>query len=283
MNERVTLLERFRERLTDLRVEKNLSQAEFARQAGIDRSTMSQLLSSRNRRLPRVETLVAMSQATGASVDWLLGLSSEGQSTADIVPEELAVRRGALSDLDELIVGWFKTSRGMKVRYLPASLPDLLKNESTIRFETSRFATVYTEQKIATSRAPLDMPRTPGTDVECCNSIQAIRSFARGEDVWAGLSAEDRRRQLDTMTELCEELYPTFRWFLYDARQRFSSATTIFGMDRVLLYLGQMYIVLNQYDQIVAFIEQFDDLVKAAEVQPPDVPDLLRSLRAEVV
>jgi len=283
MNERVTLLERFRERLTDLRVEKNLSQAEFARQAGIDRSTMSQLLSSRNRRLPRVETLVAMSQATGASVDWLLGLSSEGQSTADIVPEELAVRRGALSDLDELIVGWFKTSRGMKVRYLPASLPDLLKNESTIRFETSRFATVYTEQKIATSRAPLDMARTPGTDVECCNSIQAIRSFARGEDVWAGLAAEDRRRQLDTMTELCEELYPTFRWFLYDARQRFSSATTIFGMDRVLLYLGQMYIVLNQYDQIVAFIEQFDDLVKAAEVQPPDVPDLLRSLRAEVV
>lgn len=282
MNERATLLEGFRERLTELRSEKKLSQAEFARQAGIDRSTMSQLLSDQNRRLPRVETLVALSQATGASVDWLLGLSADGQSTTDIVQEELAVHRGALSDLDELIVGWYKAARGMKVRYIPASLPDLLKIESTIEFETSRFATVYTEQKIATARAPLDMARTPGTDVECCNSVQAIRSFARGEDVWVGLSAGDRRRQLDTMIERCDELYPTFRWFLYDARQRFSSPTTVFGMDRVLVYLGQMYIVLNHYDQVVAFIEQFDDLVRAAEIQPPDVADVLRDLRSEI-
>ena len=282
MNDRVDVLTGFRSRLEQLRADKNLSQAAFARLAGIDRSTMSQLSNHQNRRLPRVETLVAMSQATGASVDWLLGLSAEGQGTTDIVQEELAVRRGELSDLDEQMIGWYHAARGMKIRYIPASLPDLVKTESVIRYETGRFSTVYSEQKIETARAPLAIARSPGSDVECCNSIQALRSFARGGEIWGSLPTEQRRQQLDRMIELCEELYPTFRWFLYDSRKRFSTATTIFGMDRVLLYLGQMYIILTNYDQVVTFIEQFDDLIRSAEVQPPDVPALLRELRAEI-
>ncbi len=32
----------------------------------------------------------------------------------------------------------------------------------------------------------------------------------------------------------------------------------------------------------MSFVEQFDDLVRAASTQPPDVPQLLRRLRAEV-
>ena len=47
------------------------------------------------------------------------------------------------------------------------------------------------------------------------------------------------------MIELCEELYPTFRWFLYDARQRYATAITIFGLQRAVVYLGQMYLVLS--------------------------------------
>jgi len=77
-------------------------------------------------------------------------------------------------------------------------------------------------------------------------------------------------------------LYPTFRWFLYDARQRYSSAITVFGLDRVVLYLGQMYIVLSSNSHVLAFVEQFDDLIRAATVQPPDVPAVLRRLRSEI-
>ncbi len=49
-----------------------------------------------------------------------------------------------------------------------------------------------------------------------------------------------------------------------------------------MLYLGQMYIVLNSGSHVLQFIDQFDDLIRAAVVQPPDVADLLRELRDRV-
>ncbi len=84
------------------------------------------------------------------------------------------------------------------------------------------------------------------------------------------------------MIGLCEELYPKFRWFLYDGRQRYAGPITVFGTDRAVIYLGQMYMVLNSRDHVLDFIEQFDDLIRAAVVQPPDVPDVLRRLRDQI-
>lgn len=282
MTPRSDLLTDFRRRLNELLIEDDASQADFARRAGIDRSTLSQLLSEGNRRLPRVETLVALARATGASLDWLLGISNEGQSRTEIVVEQPAVQRGELTSLDETLIKWFSDARGMKIRYVPASLPDLLKTEAVIRYETVRFDTISPEQKLETARAPLSMARAPGSDVECCNSIQAIEGFARGQEVWSGLDAVERIRQLDLMIGRCEELYPTFRWFLYDARHSYAAPTTIFGLDRVLIYLGQMYLVLSNREQVTSFVDRFDHLIRAAVVQPPDVPELLRELRAEI-
>ena len=84
------------------------------------------------------------------------------------------------------------------------------------------------------------------------------------------------------MIELCEELYPTFRWFLYDGRQRYASAVTIFGLERAVLYLGQMYLVLNNRRHVMTFVKHFDDLIRVAVVQPPDMPRLLHRLRSEI-
>lgn len=282
MPQRPEVLERFRERLGHLVKQSDQSQSGFAREAGIDRSTLSQLLSTRNRRLPRVETLVAVSRATGASVDWLLGLSSEGQVRTDIVREQLSVSMNQLTPLDEALIGWYEDAVGVKIRYVPSTLPDLLKTEAVIRHEVTRYATIRPEQKMETAVAPLAMARAQGNDVECCNSIQALEGFARGGEIWGSLDRERRVEQLDRMIELCDELYPKFRWFLYDARQRYASAITVFGLDRVVLYLGQMYIVLTSERHVLAFIEQFDDLLRAATVQPPEVPGLLRRLRAEI-
>lgn len=276
------ILPAFRQRLGELVSQRGGSQSAFAIEVGIDRSTLSQLMSSRNRRLPRVDTLAAISRAGGVSVDWLLGLSSDGPIRTDIVREELALSSNQLSPLDEALIGWFQESVGVKIRYVPATLPDLLKTEAVIRHEVARYATIRPEQKMGTAEAPLAMANMPGSDVEACNSIQALEGFARGGDIWATLDPSYRLAQLDRMIELCEGLYPSFRWFLYDARQRYAGAVTIFGRERAVLYLGQMYIVLNSEHHVLEFVNQFDGLIRAAVVQPPDVPDLLRNLRAEL-
>ena len=276
------LVVRFRERLAELVAQERRSRTAFARDAGIDRSTLSQLLSANNRRLPRAETLAAIAEASGVSVDWLLGLAHGGPSRTDIVHEEFALNLDELSPLDEAWIGWHEQSAGLKVRTLPASLPDLLKTDAVIRHEVQRYATIRPEQRIRKATAPLELARAPGSDLECCNSIQAIEGFARGWDVWAALEHRHRVAQIDRMIELCEELYPTFRWFLYDGRQRYSSAVTVFGLERAVVYLGQMYLVLNNRGHVMTFVKHFDDLIRAAVVQPPDIPRLLRKLRAEI-
>ena len=276
------LVNRFRGRLTELVEQERKSRSAFARAAGIDRSTLSQLLSDHNSRLPRVETLAAIAETSGVSVDWLLGLAHGGPSRADIVHEEFALNLDELSPLDEAWIGWHEQSAGSKVRTLPASLPDLLKTEAVIRHEVQRYATIRPEQRIRKATAPLELARAPGSDLECCNSIQAIEGFARGWDVWAALEHRHRVAQIDRMIELCEELYPTFRWFLYDGRQRYSSAVTVFGLERAVVYLGQMYLVLNNRGHVMTFVKHFDDLIRAAVVQPPEIPRLLRRLRAEI-
>ena len=276
------LVNRFRDRLGELVADTGQSRSDFAVDAGIDRSTLSQLLSSRNRRLPRVETLAAISDATDVSVDWLLGLADGSPSRTDIVHEEFALNLDELSPVDEAFIGWHEQAAGSKIRTIPASLPDLLKTEAVIHHEVQRYTTIRPEQRIETAAAPLELARAPGSDLECCNSIQAVQGFARGADVWSSLEHRHRVAQLDRMIELCEELYPTLRWFLYDARQRYAGAVTVFGLERAVVYLGQMYLVLKNRRHVMTFVKHFDDLIRAAVVQPPDVPRLLRKLRSEI-
>lgn len=280
MTSQAELITKFSERLNELVADK--SRSKFARTVGIDRSTLSQLQQRRNRRLPRITTLVAIASATGVSTDWLLGLTDGDPGRTDIVPEEFALNINELSPLDESFINWYEAAAGAKVRTLPASLPDLLKTEVVTRYEVTRFATTRPEQKLGLSETVLAVARGPGSDIECCNSIQALEAFARGQEVWAALERHHRIDQLDQMIKLCEELYPTFRWFLYNARQRYAGAVTVFGLDRALVYLGQMYLVLNSRNHVRAFVEHFDDLIRAAVVLPPDVPQLLRQLRAEI-
>ena len=78
MHRRETV-EIFRTRLLEVIEQSGMSRSEFARRIGADRSTLSQLLSSDGTRLPRAETIAAIATVAQVSVDWLLGLSAEGQ------------------------------------------------------------------------------------------------------------------------------------------------------------------------------------------------------------
>jgi hypothetical protein len=84
------------------------------------------------------------------------------------------------------------------------------------------------------------------------------------------------------MIRLVDELYPTFRWFLYDGVRRYSVPLTVFGPKRAAIYVGHMYLVFTGTEYIRMLTQHFDGLIRAAIVQPPDVAGLLRRLLAEL-
>lgn len=279
---RSAALDVFRERLAQVVRTSGLSRSAFAAQAGIDRTTLSQVLSVTTGRFPRVETLVAAARFGQVSIDWLLGLSEGGPIRADIVAEHLRIEGTAPPPNDDLLAQWLTEAVGSKVRYIPSTVPDLLKTEAVIRHEVGRFDVTSPEQKIETASTRLEWTRRIGTDMECVNSLQAVEGFARGEGIWRTLDRRRRVHQLNHMIELVEELYPALRWSLFDARERYAAPVTVFGAHRAALYLGNQYFVFTAEEPVHALLKGFDDLVRVAVVQPTDIPRLLGRLRDEI-
>ena len=272
----------FRQRLADVIARTGGSRAAFAERIGIDRSTLAQVLSAANDRLPRAETLAAIAADQQVSIDWLLGLSQEGPLAPAIIQQSLTVEPGGHSPADERLTRWHAEAAGYKVRYVPATLPDLLKTEDLIRYEYRDHVGPVPESRIEAAHARLANQRRPETDMEVCSSVQSVESFARGEGIWRDLAGPVRRQQIEWMIELLDELYPTFRWFLYDGVRRFSVPLTVFGPKRAAIYVGHMYLVFNSTEHIRVLTEHFDNLIRAATVQPPKVSALLRRLLAEL-
>ena len=271
----------FRERLLKVIERQGVSRSAFAQQIGLDRSTLSQLLSPDNERLARAETIVAIARQGKVSIDWLLGLSQEEGRGADVVGNAMEIEAGSAGKLDETMRGWHAEAAGYKIRYVPTTLPDLLKTEEVIAHEYRDYGERVPQSQYERAEARLAYSRKPETEMEVCSSWQSVEGFARGESIWRDLPAAARRRQIEQMIALCDELYPTFRWFLYDGLRRYASPLTVFGPQRAALYLGNMFFVFNGTDQIRVLTRHFDDLVRAATVQPPDVIGFLDGLIAK--
>ena len=272
----------FRERLAEVIARAGLSRSAFAERLGVDRSTLAQVLSPANDRLPRAETLAAIAMDQKVSVDWLLGLSQEGQLAPDIIDQPFVLEPGGHSPADERLTRWHAEVAGFKVRYVPSTLPDLLKTDELIRYEYREYVGPIPESRIEAAHARLENQRRPETEMEVCSSRQSVEGFARGEGIWRGLGVDARRRQLERMIRLTDELYPTFRWFLYDGVLRFSVPLTLFGPKRAAIYIGHMYLVINSTEHIRVLTQHFDNLIRAAIVQPHEISDLLRRLLAEL-
>lgn len=280
---RIRVVEAFRERLQEVIRISGLSRSAFAEQAGMDRSTLSQLLSPGNHRLPRAETIAAIAATAAVSVDWLLGLSQQGQVGTDVL-QELApeIETGAGSPVDERLMRWHTEAVGYKIRYVPSTLPDLLKTPAVIRYEYGRRSLPVAAGRLEQAVERLAYSRRPETDMEVCSSRQSLEDFAAGAGIWRELPAEDRYGQLLSMRDLTEELYPTFRWFLYDGLEQYCVPMTVFGPLRAALYVGDMYVVFNATGQVRALTRHFDALVRAAVVQPVAVPAVLDRLLASM-
>jgi transcriptional regulator with XRE-family HTH domain len=272
----------FRTRLVEVINRRGLSRAAFAARVGIDRSTLSQLLSPANDRLPRAETIAAIAAREAVSVDWLLGLSQEDKLGTNIVTESLEIAAGGSSPADERLIQWHAEAVGYKIRYIPTDLPDLLKTEDVIGFEFEERGGEVRDTQIGQKEARLAYSRRPESDIEACTSFQAVESFARGEGIWQALSLDSRINQLEYMIPLVDELYPTFRWFLFDGRRRYAPPYTVFGPKRAAIYMGNMYFVFNSTEHIRVLTRHFDDLIRDAVVQPPDVKIHLGKLLTEL-
>ena len=279
--DRLEIVEVFRERLGEVIDRSGLSRSAFAGEIGHDRSTLSQLLSPEHVRLPRAETIAAIAERAQVSVDWLLGLSQDGQLGADMLPQalELEIEPGGSSLADERLKRWHAEAAGYKIRYVPSSLPDLLKSEAVIRYEFQTQDSRLPKVRMEEAERRLAYSRRPETDMEVCSSAQSLEGFARGEGIWSGVSVEDRRDQIDRMIRTLDELYPTLRWFLFDGLKSYCVPMTIFGPLRAAVYIGDMYLVLNSTEHIRELTYHFDNLIRAAVVQPPDVVVRLADLR----
>ncbi len=278
-NERAAL---FRQRLAEAMAEINTSRSALAGSAGVDRSTVSQLLSAAEPRLPNGHVLAEIADALGVSTDWLVGLSNQSGTAATLLEQVVRRTDAPRHPADDNLMQWYREAIGYKIRYVPSNLPDVLKTESVLRHEYGTSAERTTQQAISDAEAKLDYMFQPDTDIEVALSRQILEGFAAGHDIWAGLSAADRRAQLDRMTELSERLYPALRVFLFDAMRHYSAPFQVFGPKRAVLYLGQGYLTFNSVSHIRIFSQHFDSLVRAATIQANEFAAFVSDLKETV-
>lgn len=268
----------FRERLKSLIQRSGLNQSAFAAAVGIDRSALSQLLSGASTRLPRAETLMNIAAEHKVSLDWLLGLSQDEGITGEL-RESLEITEALGGFNDTLLAKWHSEAVGTKIRYVPAGIPDLLRTEAVILYEASAAAPQRSTTQISEAQYRVDYNRRPETDMEVCMPRQTLELFAKGEAQWRGLPENVRAGQVVHMARLLDDLYPTFRLFLYDGRKRYSAPYTIFGPYRAALYMGGMYLVLNATSSVTRLTRHFDDLIRAAEINAHEAADFVKGLR----
>ncbi len=191
-DDRQRAVEAFRHRLLELIERGHASRSAFAAHVGMDRSTLSQLLSPDNDRLPRAETVIGIARAAQVSVDWLLGESQDEGRGAELVRADMEIEAGAASPVDERLAAWHREASGYKVRYVPTTLPDLLKTEELILYECPTLADAVPRTSLEQAAFQLSYSRHPDTEMEVCCSAQNLDGFARGEGIWRDLSAGAR-------------------------------------------------------------------------------------------
>ncbi|MGI9425136.1 MAG: helix-turn-helix domain-containing protein [Hyphomicrobiaceae bacterium] len=266
----------FRQRLKDILAAHSEGKTALLRQAGIDRSALSQFLSADKVRLPRAEALRRLAVASGVSVDWLLAIENAPEGRQE-VSSSMQIEQAMLADESSPLARWHAEAQGTKLRYVPSTLPDMLS--LTDEQSDSPRPAIYTRgggvENILGEISLQDM------DVEIAMPIQTLQDVAAQSGLWRTISAARCRRQLEHMSRICEERYPSLRLHLYDGSKSYSAPFTVFGQLRVAVYIGEAYLVITGQEQVRYFTQRFDRLVRAALVSPDRVHRRIRELVAK--
>ncbi|MBW4706669.1 helix-turn-helix domain-containing protein [Roseobacter sp. YSTF-M11] len=264
----------FKKRLAQVLASHPAGKGQFLKATGIDRSALSQFLNPDSDRLPRAETLRRIARVSGVSVDWLLCLENapEGrQEVAESVQIEKAVQADGSTPLDR----WRSEASGFKLRYVPSTLPDMvsLSPEPNVEVTDARGGGV---ENVLGQISLEDM------DVEIAMPVQTLQDLSGRSGLWRDAEASECRAQLAYMARVCRENYPALRLHLYDGTQIFSAPFTVFGKQRVALYIGDAYLVVSSPDQVRGFAKQFDRLVRRAIISSDRVHEMISDLASDV-
>jgi len=260
--------------------EQQISQSALARGAGVDRSTVSQILKGDGARLPNAQVVAQCAAVLGVSADWLLGLSERPEQASDLVAASLTMPEAPRALVDESIFGWHQEAAGYKIRHVPAGLPDMLKLPDMLRWEYEPSLGRTTDQAIGASRDRLEWMAGSRSDYEIALPRHEVESFARGEGYYDGVPEALRRAQIEQMITLHEQLYPKMRVFLFDARRLFSAPVTIFGPLLAVVYLGRNYLAFRDSERVQGITDHFDRLIREASASDREWPDVLKGLLA---
>lgn len=273
----------FRERLAQAMLSQQLNRSSLAERAGVDRSTISLLLSEQQLRLPSGHVVADLAAALNVTADWLLGLTTTTRAPGEILRESLEVAETVPGQADAHIDRWLSEAADAKVRNVPASLPEFMKTEAVMTLEYANYAGKSPQQALAETQTRLSISRLPGRDMEIAMPRQRVEDFARRAGIWAGLGTDEVLAQLTRMADLCEELYPSTRLHLYDQKRRYSAPITVFGQRRAVIYVGSAYFVFNTAEHVQTLTRHFDQLVRDASVLSHETAHWLRTLAATVV
>lgn len=273
----------FRLRLARAMEERHVSQSALARSIGVDRSTVSQLLTDEGARLPNAHVVGSCASALGVSADWLLSLSDRPESAAELLASSLTLTKAARALVDERIFEWHREAAGYKIRYVPATLPDMLKTRAVLEWEYAPHLGRTADQAIGASADRLAWMRSAQSDYEIAMPLFEIHSLAHAVGYYEGLPLEVRLDQIDHMLELCEQLYPRLRIYLFDAKRLYCAPMTIFGPMLCAFYAGGHYMAFRDRNRIEVFTHHFDTLVREADMTARHFPAHLTRLRQEIV
>ncbi|MGR3433776.1 MAG: helix-turn-helix domain-containing protein [Shimia sp.] len=270
----------FRARLAQAMDAAQATQAGLARDVGVDRSTLSQLLRDDGPRLPGAQLVAECAAALGVSADWLLGLTERPELASDLLASALTVTDAPRALVDERIFAWHQEAAGYKIRHVPAGLPDMLKTPDMLRWEYEPSLGRTTDQAVGASEDRLAWMRQSRSDYEIAMPLHDLAALVRAEGYYKGLPREVRRAQLEQLRQLHAQLYPTLRLYLFDARRLYSAPVTIFGPLLAVIYLGRNYMAFRDAERVDLFARHFDTLVREAQVTSRELEGHLATLTA---
>ncbi|MEL7343561.1 MAG: helix-turn-helix transcriptional regulator [Pseudomonadota bacterium] len=268
----------FRTRLSTAMQRAGLSQSALARATGVDRSTVSQLLSGDTPRLPNAQVVAECATALSVSGDWLLGLSARPEQADDILAASMQLSQAPRALVDEQIFHWHREAAGYKIRHVPAKLPDMLKTPAMLRWEYGPHLGKTADQAIGASQDRLDWMQQSQSDYEIAMPIFEVASLMECSGYYNELPKTVRDAQLAHLIDLHDRLFPTLRVFLFDARRVFSAPITVFGPLLAVVYLGEHYMAFRDTERVGLFTRQFDRLVREAWVDAREFPQYLERL-----
>jgi transcriptional regulator with XRE-family HTH domain len=271
----------FRIRLAQAMADRSMTQSALARATGADRSTISVLLSP-GKRLPNAQLAADCAAALGTSADWLLGLSDRPEPLAEVMATSLTITEAPRALIDETIFAWHQEAAGYKIRHVPATLPDMLKTRAMLEWEYEPQLGRTADQAIGASEDRLAWMRGARSDYEIAIAVHELDSFTDATGYYAGLPPAVRAEQIDRLIALTDQLYPSLRLYLYDARRVFSAPVTVFGPLLAVVYLGRHYIAFRDRERVESLAQHFDWLVREATIGARDIGAHLRALRGRV-